>query len=248
MKEFQPTDIVAVDWHGILAWESILLDIGDVEDDGESSSASIWHPNSANICYYNFRVYSHSDDDDVRFYREKEQLSCRVANVIICLSEHDRGVLQRLIEGDDGNDIATLTRQQQKPIDERGDTKTIHILYPPLRGDIWALAVHHNDGDMEYLNQYLPQEAKNAMELIPTESRTKQLMFITCCARLSPEKEPHHFVALLRKLGGEDFLRRNFLIPILCGGKRWNFICCFPVDNDVINKTYTLIAPLQPEV
>ena len=119
MKEFQPTDIVAVDWHGILAWESIrhhlMMDIGDLEDDGESSSASIWHPDTANVCYYNFRVYSHSDDDE-RFYREKEQLSCRVANVIICLSEHDRGMLQRLIEEDDGNDIAPLTQQQQKPI------------------------------------------------------------------------------------------------------------------------------------
>ena len=232
MKEFQPTDIVAIDWHGILAWNSIHINIRDVEDDGESSSASIWHPDTANVCYYNFRVYSHTDDDE-RFYRVKEQLSCRVANVIICLSEHDRGMLQRLIEEDDGNDIAPLTQQQQKPIDERGDMKTIHILYPPLRGDIWELAAHHNDKDMEYLNQYLPQEAKNAIKQIPTGARTRQRIFITCCARLSPEKQPHHFVSLLKKLGGEDFLRRNFLIPILCGGKRGNFVYCSLVLNDV---------------
>lgn len=148
-----------------------------------------------------------SNDD--QFYREKEQLSCRLASVIICLSEHDKCMIQRLIQNDN-------SQQQHEPIDER-KIKNIHILYPPLRGDIWELASKNQEvGDF---NHHLPPEAKHAIENSALSTSCKQRLFITCVVRLSPEKTPHHFVTLLKKLGGVDFLRCNSLVPIMCGAR-----------------------------
>ncbi|KAL7532048.1 hypothetical protein ACHAXR_004400 [Thalassiosira sp. AJA248-18] len=228
VNEFQPTDVVAVDWHGMLAWESILRsnkrrgDVMTVGNNGTSSSSS-WQPSSVNVCYYNFRVYSSSswghsstttsqsdkaekEESDDQFYREREQLSCRLANVIICLAEHDKCMIQRLVEDDDN------AAQKEEPMER--NIKNIHILHPPLRGDLRQLA--NTNETVERLNHHLPPEVKHAIE---KTSISKQRLFITCMARLSPEKSPHHFVSLLQKLGGIDFLRRNELIPIICGAR-----------------------------
>ena len=202
VQEFQPTDIIAVDWHGMLAWESI-RNILLKDDDCELPSSGI------KVCYYNFRVYSNSEyaDDETSFYREKEQLSCHRCHVSICLSEHDRMLLQKLIDDDKKNSASSHPKH-----------KSIHILYPPLRGDICELANANNDKN-DSPNQHLPEEAQAAIDKLPFEANHNQRLFITCMARLSPEKSPHNFVTLLQKLGGIKFLRKNSLIPILCGAR-----------------------------
>ena len=203
VQEFQPTDIIAVDWHGMLAWESIRSNILLKDDDCEFPSSSV------KVCYYNFRVYSNSEyaDDETSFYRAKEQLSCHMCHVSICLSEHDRMLLQKLIDEDEKNSASSHPKH-----------KSIHILYPPLRGDICELANANNDKN-DSPNQHLPEEAQAAIDKLPFEANHNQRLFITCMARLSPEKSPHNFVTLLQKLGGIKFLRKNSLIPILCGAR-----------------------------
>ena len=201
VKDYQPTDVIAVDWHGMLAWRSIISTITTINSDSAASSSS-WHPTIVKVCYYNFRVYSNSDyADDKSFYKEKEQLSCQqMSNVVICLSEHDRSLLQKLI---DDYDTESLSNQK------------IHILYPPLRGDIYNLAMNQSN-----IGCSLPHEVKAVVEKVSSSgSSSNRRIFITCMARLSPEKTPHNFVTLLRKLGGVDFLRTHSLIPILCGSK-----------------------------
>ena len=232
VREFQPTDVVAVDWHGMLAWESICRAFymsGD-ENENDGGGEVSWQPSCANVCYYNFRVYSassweHADSgeeetcDDQLFYHDKEQLSCRLADAIICLAEHDRGTLQRLVEED--GDTTTISCEEL-PTNERRrrSVKDIHILHPPLRGDIWELASSMADiEDTTEFNQYLPTEIKDAIQQSPIASEHQRRMLITCCARLSPEKSPHHFTALLQQLGGIDFLRRRSLIPVICGAR-----------------------------
>ena len=42
---------------------------------------------------------------------------------------------------------------------------------------------------------------------------------MTCVVRLSPEKSPANFVALLEGLGGVGFLRRHGLVPLMCGAR-----------------------------
>lgn len=225
VKDYQPTDVIAVDWHGMLAWraicDSLLAEITSINSDNVASSSS-WHPTNVNVCYYNFRVYSNSDyADDKSFYKEKEQLSCQMSNVVICLSEHDRSLLQKLIDDDD--DTESLSKQK------------IHILYPPLRGDIYNLAMNMNQSNISYS---LPNEVKSVIEKVSSaETNANQRTFITCMARLSPEKAPHNFVTLLQKLGGLEFLRKHSLIPILCGSKSVN-----EYANKVINDFKALCS------
>ena len=208
VKDYQPTDVIAVDWHGMLAWraicDSLLAEFHTTNGNDSFTSSSSWHPTNVNVCYYNFRVYSNSDyADDKSFYKEKEQLSCQMSNVVICLSEHDRSLLQKLI--DDNDDTESLSKQK------------IQILYPPLRGDIYNLAMNMNQSNISYS---LPNKVKSVIEKVSSaETNANQRIFIDCMARLSPEKTPHNFVTLLRKLGGVDFLRKYSLIPILCGAK-----------------------------
>lgn len=250
VNEFRPTDVVAVDWHGMLAWSairhSILHHDGCVIATSDADAPSAWQPCDATVCYYNFRVYSSSSWDnpshqpnngggraneeesesDDEFYRRNERVSCRMANVIVCLSDHDKCMLRRLVEeevaGSCSPRLSTsrsssgLTSDDE-PILSEEKAKHIHILHPPLRGDIWELA--SSSTDESCYNHYLPPEAERAIEALQLISPDKQRLFLTCMVRLSPEKSPHHFVQLLQRLGGVEFLRRNALIPVMCGAR-----------------------------
>lgn len=222
VKDFEPTDIICVDWHGSLAWKSICRVISQDDQMMPPTDEASWKPCSAIVCYYNFRVYSSSswehsykkecdaaEQSDDQFYRENEQLSCHLANAIICLAEHDKCKIQILIEDRDSS---------HEPIKKEKKIKNVHILHPPLRGDIWELASMNEE--MECFHRYLPSDARYAIEKASSSSAcNKQRLFITCMTRLSPEKSPHNFVTLLQKLGGIDFLRQNTLIPIICGAR-----------------------------
>ena len=155
------------------------------------------------------------EESDDQFYRQKEQLSCRLANGIICLAENDKCMIQKLIDDDNSHE----------PTGEK--IKHVFILHPPLRGDIRELASREEG---ECFNHHLPLEAKHAMKS-SSKQQYKQRLFITCMVRFSPEKTPHHFVTLLRKLGGVDFLRRNSLIPIICGSKSVDTYATKVVDD-----------------
>ena len=227
IEQFEPTDVVAVDWHGMLAWQAFC-------SSSSTTTRRLWRK-QVNVCYYNFRVYSSSswgvkkDQDtssnsnssissDDQFYTEMEQLSCRLADGIICLSEHDKCALQKLMMMQDNNDKDEAN--QQKKIRE------ITILPPPLRGDVCKLARMLDSQQEEgisssspFIND-LPDKAKQAMEYVHRHhQQQQQRLFLTCVSRLSPEKSPHIFVNLIQQLGGVDFLRKYCLVPILCGAR-----------------------------
>ncbi|GFH50128.1 hypothetical protein CTEN210_06604 [Chaetoceros tenuissimus] len=204
IQKFDPNHIIAVDWHGMLAYKAI------------ASKCEL----ECKIIYYNFRVYSSSSWDhpasnhgekneqsDDEFYKEQEQMCCRIADAIICLANHDLQMLQRLI------------REDKSIVDQSNKMKKIKILFPPLRGDILALAEKYETSS-EPFDSYLPIQARVAMEKLSDEGHSlPKRCFITCCTRLSPEKAPHHFITLLQNLGGEDFLKKNSWVPVLCGAK-----------------------------
>jgi hypothetical protein len=322
---FRPTDVVAVDWHGALAWEDIAErlcrsssrnppsddadddDADDADADGGvtlSSSSSSWHPrrDGVFVLYFNFRVYSSSewgggkpsssssgggggwggwggggggregihhdddDDDDNAFYRDMERRACRAADAVVCLSENDRSALRALMRGgeedghgnkgdherrddNDGNDNYDDDDEHRRRRHHERE-KDVHILRPPLRGDVRELATMAHRGDIDRdgendecddecgdgendtaggrrrsssLDRFLPPEARSALETgdgggSRRGSRRKRA-FVTCVVRLSPEKSPRNFVALLGRLGGVGFLRAHGLVPLMCGAR-----------------------------
>ena len=237
VQEFEPMEVLAIDWHGMLVWNelcNILWKDGNGKDvvHHPNNNSRSWCPSGVRVCYYNFRVYSASlwdhpqtssssetihasdDENDEQFYIQKEQLSCRLADLILCLSEHDRQCLQHLIKQD------TLLSSEEITM----KANSIQILPPPLRGDILELA---SRDDSSELISHLPAEAQTAIQqlsqytsLFDTATiRMPSRIFITCMVRLSPEKTPHHFVSFLKKLGGIQFLKSARLIPLICGAK-----------------------------
>ena len=75
VARYRPTDVVAIDWHGILAWMDIARRCSCHHDDDwisssalppaangvSSSTTSSWYPRrNVRVVYYNYRVYSSS--------------------------------------------------------------------------------------------------------------------------------------------------------------------------------------------
>jgi hypothetical protein len=186
---FRPTDVVAVDWHGMLAWEQIVESCSRPfpRPRGGSQSSSSWHPSRdrVSVLYFNFRVYSssewgrgpsspppggggreegHDDDDDGEdvddnaFYRAMERRACLAADAVVCVSENDRSALRALMrEDNDGDCDGDDDDNDNDGHRRRGKERDVHVLHPPLRGDIRKLAMgsrhdgdSHDDDDDEY--------------------------------------------------------------------------------------------------
>ncbi len=52
------------------------------------------------------------------------------------------------------------------------------------------------------------------------EEPCRQRKFLTCCVRLSPEKEPERFVAVVEQLATAGALQRLGIVPLLCGSAK----------------------------
>lgn len=72
--------------------------------------------------------------------------------------------------------------------------------FPPLREDLRALALAN----------------KVSQGFQSTEEWPNRRMFLTCCVRISPEKNTELFVSLIEILVG--FLTEQRIVPFLCGG------------------------------
>ena len=229
IDEFEPTDVVAIDWHGMLAWQAIIA------SSTTTTMYNRWRKGQVSVCYYNFRVYSSSswgnDDDDAQFYQAMEQLACRMADGIICLSEHDKCALQQFLMQSDVIEEEKYTIPSGCQERKR---REMTVLPPPLRGDVCELARMmtyppiEQSSSSSLFDEYLPEQVREALDYIQlqTQSTTtnhhqqrRERVFLTCISRLSPEKTPHIFVNLLQQLGGVTFLRKHGLIPILCGAR-----------------------------
>ena len=79
------------------------------------------------------------------------------------------------------------------------------VVLPPLREDVRALAES-------------PAESTSADAVSVSERK-----YLTCCVRLSPEKEPENFLRLCRWLAARDALRSASLVPVLCASTRGEY-------------------------
>ncbi|KAH7434051.1 hypothetical protein KP509_07G098500 [Ceratopteris richardii] len=78
--------------------------------------------------------------------------------------------------------------------------------FPPLREDLRAVALARNSINQEFGS---------------TEKWQKSRLYLTCCVRLSPEKNTELFASLIEVLA--VFLSQQQIVPFLCGGaKRGN--------------------------
>jgi hypothetical protein len=85
-------------------------------------------------------------------------------------------------------------------------TAPLHVLLPALRADVAALPPP----------PALAEEASSGGgEAAAAWAAGRR--HLTCCVRLSPEKEAHRFVELLEELQGRGALARLRVVPAMCG-------------------------------
>jgi hypothetical protein len=105
--------------------------------------------------------------------------------------------------------VLVLCREDADFVAERlsppGIAVAPRVVLPPLREDVRALAES-------------PAESTSADAVSVSERK-----YLTCCVRLSPEKEPENFLRLCRWLAARDALRSASLVPVLCASTRGEY-------------------------
>ena len=98
--------------------------------------------------------------------------------------------------------VLALSRDDADFVAERlsppGIAVAPRVVLPPLREDVRSLALAES----------------------PNASTASARTYLTCCVRLSPEKEPERFLNLCRWLAARDALRSASLVPVLCASTR----------------------------
>ena len=144
------------------------------------------------LAYLNCRVYASGlPGHEASWYNRKEQHALRAARLVLTLSEKDRQSVRALLPPTRANDV------------------DIHVLLPPLRAAIHALA----GKAVSELISAMPAAAQSALP--PPANPASPRRFVSCVVRLSPEKEPMRFVELVRALG--PALEELGLTPLLVG-------------------------------
>ncbi|KAK3282654.1 hypothetical protein CYMTET_9614, partial [Cymbomonas tetramitiformis] len=75
----------------------------------------------------------------------------------------------------------------------------VQVVLPPLRDEVLKLA--------------------EAAEAAGGSTAVRARPFITCCVRLSPEKEPHRFAQIIEELAKRGVLEKYGVAPLLCGAQ-----------------------------
>ena len=110
-------------------------------------------------------------------------------------------------------EVLALSREDADFVAERlsppGIAVAPRVVLPPLREDVRALA-----------ESVSAASRSSAAADAPSAPERK---YLTCCVRLSPEKEPENFLSLCRWLAARDALRGASLVPVLCASTRGEY-------------------------
>ena len=172
--DFGASATLSVDWAGWLACQEAGLD----------ALPSVW------LCFRVFHANLTAEpaaETARAFYRQWESHAAFNCSVPIILSSSDAGQLTKLLApAQGGEDSTTEHREGQakggaaQSFDKSFD---FEIVFPPLRSDLSDLAA-----------RTVPAPAPH------TGAITPQRRYLTCCCRLSPEKNVEAFVATVRSV------------------------------------------------
>ena len=222
IRSFAPDVVLGIDWHVTPTWRAlrrrVWRDSDARETDGSnrnpgaassSSSSSSYPP----FVYSNYRVFAR-DGDPTHASMERDAVEEAAAVVALCQVDAD------------------YLCEELSPA---GAAVAPGVVIAPLREDVHALATTHArtpmttataklDDDGAHLERVAPWR----LDAVPGQDAR---FLLTCCVRLSPEKEPERFVSLCAELvrrgvvlGGDDPARsdgggtseRLEIVPVLC--------------------------------
>ena len=168
--DFGAAATLTVDWTGWVACQEAGLD----------ALPSVWL--CFRVFHANITTAGPAAETARGFYRTWESHAAHNCSVPIFLSSSDAGQLAKLptLSASGGTDSTAELREGQ-PKGDAAQPFNYEIVFPPLRSDLSDLA-----------KRTVPAPAPH------TGAITPQRRYLTCCCRLSPEKNVEAFVATVR--------------------------------------------------
>ena len=220
IRSFAPDVVLGIDWHVTPTWRAlrrrVWRDSDARETDGSnrnpraassSSSSSSYPP----FVYSNYRVFAR-DGDPTHASMERDAVEEAAAVVALCQVDAD------------------YLCEELSPA---GAAVAPGVVIAPLREDVHALATHaqtpmtpattaENGAELDETGaQHLERVAPWRLDAVPGQNTPRFLL--TCCVRLSREKEPERFVSLCAELvrrgvvlGGTNEPGTTEIVPVLC--------------------------------
>ncbi|KAK9864462.1 hypothetical protein WJX84_004656 [Apatococcus fuscideae] len=148
--------------------------------------------------YMNYRVYARTAlPADAEWMKGMELRAMEIAAVTIALSKSDADFLRQLV-----------LRQSHKHVE---------VLLPALRADMAALPL---PADIQGSTAAKVGSCASHSAAAVRSDKCQRRKYMTCCVRLSPEKEPDRFVNLVEALHRKAVLNRLQVIPLLIGASK----------------------------
>jgi glycosyltransferase involved in cell wall biosynthesis len=227
VSAFEPTHVLFVDWTGARLVQNLFPLRTDIKTTTSPGGCSTLTPR---LIYLNFRVFSSNrgtvslSQEDQLFYSEQEKSAVLHADVSVALCPADAQSL---------NKLAFTASTNLSP--HQGQ---VHVLNPPLREDLRALAVSRDPA------------------LKP--ERTKRRKWLLCCTRLSREKNVELFIETVAQPGMHLALEQLGVVPFLVGsGPDGEYVkalrdslmnaCPFAMVQDFVQGDPSFLAQLYSE-
>jgi len=242
VAQFQPDVVLGVDWTSRLAWETLKKQPGSKLQ-------------SVPFVYLCFRVFSSTpglSQEDRTFYAQREAETIQSAVRTVALSRCDAVALDALR-------TMTLPRGAEAL---RASASLIQVIAPPLRDDVrnaslklaripqsvsgyqrplssrkkWSWA-HSQISSANHPPPFPGSMSSSSSSSISGSegSSFASRIFITCCCRISPEKEIMRFVEIVENI--QRFLKDNELVPYIVGP---------PADEEYARKVYQRLKRAFP--
>ncbi|KAL4423282.1 hypothetical protein ABPG77_004551 [Micractinium sp. CCAP 211/92] len=205
---FSPAAVLGVDWHSVGAYEQLRAAL----------------PGPPPFIYLNYRVYHRTANaEELAVVEAQEARALRLSSCSLVLSRSDAQYLRRHFPG------ATSEGEGAAPL---------HVLLPALRSDMAALAPPAEGTQQQEASAQPVQAQAGAHDVAaataagaasadgqqlgtrgvgsaPPGAHSRR--YLTCCVRLSAEKEPHRFVDLVLELQRRGALERLGVVPLMAG-------------------------------
>lgn len=218
IRSFAPDVVLGIDWHVTPTWRALRRRVwrdsdaretdpnGTGTNSGTASSPSPSHPPP--YVYSNYRVFAR-DGDPTHAAMERDAMEESTSVVALCQADAD------------------YMCEELSPV---GVAVAPGVVIAPLREDVHALATHAQtptamtpaESDSRKNCASLERVAPWRLDAVPGHDAR---FLLTCCVRLSPEKEPERFVSLCAELvrrgvvlGGKSKpgSATTEIVPVLC--------------------------------
>lgn len=217
IRSFAPDVVLGIDWHVTPTWRALRRRVWRDSDAARETDPNGMNPDIASsspyppFVYSNYRVFAR-DGDPTHAAKERDAVEEAAAVVALCQVDAD------------------YLCEELSPA---GAAVAPGVVIAPLREDVHALATHaqtpmtpattaENGAELDETGAHrLERVAPWRLDAVPGQNTPRFLL--TCCVRLSPEKEPERFVSLCAELvrrgvvlGGTNEPGATEIVPVLC--------------------------------